>query len=274
MSQPDAASAPESPSWAQRHPLLKKNLIILAIAILAEIILLSFNASADSFLWHATRWFMGDQDAYSWQLIHAGAANFPHAPWWRTMTPPFGSRLYHDTETNWRVLRDVGVPAEVILIMILVWMYDPAGLRALLLILGGVLGAGVVDILVKSVCGRMRPDMDVFGGANTWNFFRGFHSQADLSFPSGHAVVAFSVAAALCYLSPRGRVLFVTVAALVGLSRVVMQAHFYSDVIAGATIGWVCGSTVIVWLGPRLGIPRRKLSSAPAPAVETSVGAA
>ncbi|HTV47432.1 MAG TPA: phosphatase PAP2 family protein [Phycisphaerae bacterium] len=266
MSQPDAASAAGSPSWAQRHPLLKKNLIILAVALVAEIILLSFNAHTDSFLWHATRWFMGDQDSYQWPLIHAGASALPDAPWWRTVPPPFGSRLYHETEGTWRVLRDVAVPAEVILIMLLIWIYDPAGWRALLLVLGGILGAGVVDILVKSVCGRQRPDMNVYGGDNVWNFMRGFHSQTDLSFPSGHAVVAFSVAAALCYLSPRGRVLFVTVAALVGFSRVVMQAHFYSDVIAGATIGWVCSSTLIDWLGPRLEIPQRKLSPATQPA--------
>jgi membrane-associated phospholipid phosphatase len=260
MPQFAAFKASGSQFRARRHRPLKKNLIILALALLAEILLLSFNARADSFMWHATRWFMGDQDAYSWQAVHLDSAAYPDAPWWRTIQPPFGSQLYAHTESTWRALRDFGVPAEIILIVVLVWLYDQAGGRAVLLLGASVLGAGVVDLGVKSICGRMRPDMDLIGGANVWNWFRGFHTQADLSFPSGHAVVAFSVAAVLCYLSPRGKVLFVVVAALVGFSRVVMQAHFYSDVIAGATIGWVCGSTIVRWLGPRLDVGQRKFS--------------
>ncbi|MHB1768770.1 MAG: phosphatase PAP2 family protein, partial [Phycisphaerae bacterium] len=96
--------------------------------------------------------------------------------------------------------------------------------------------------------------------------FRGFHTQVDLSFPSGHACVAFAMAAALTYLSPKGRRLFLLVAWLTSFSRIVMQAHFYSDIIAGGTIGWFCGFGCAIWMAERLGVPQRTL----APEVQTS----
>lgn len=251
--------------------VLKKNLTILAIVAVVEILLLSFNARLDTFAWRATRWLMGNQQPYSWQAVRLNLRTHPDAPWWRTITPPFHSQLYHHTESTWRALRDVGVPAEVIFICLLVWVYDPARWKGLLLILGAILGAGAVSEAFKSVCGRVRPigtlaHSHLNDGLNVWHWWRGFHTQKDLSFPSGHACVAFAMAAALTYLSPRGRRLFLLVAFLTSISRVVMQAHFYSDIIAGGTIGWFCGFGCTIWLGERLGVPQRTV----APAGQTS----
>ena len=59
----------------------------------------------------------------------------------------------------------------------------------------------------------------------------------DRSFPSGHAQTAFAAAVYLSLLFPRGAVLFLALAALVGLSRVALGVHYPSDVLAGALIG-------------------------------------
>ncbi len=263
-------------AWSQRHPVLKKNLIILALIAVAEIALLSFNARLDTFFWRATRWVMGNQQPYKWQAVRVNTATHPHAPWWRTLTPPFHSELYHHTESTWRILRDVGEPGEILFICVLLWVYDPAGWKAAVLTLGGVLGAGSVSEAFKCVCGRLRPismlpDGRLNDGLNVWEWGRGFHTQTNLSFPSGHAMVGFAMAAALTYLSPRGRRLFLVLAWLVAFSRVVMQAHFYSDVIAGGTIGWFCGFGVIIWLGERLGLPQRQLAPATATAAACEI---
>lgn len=56
--------------------------------------------------------------------------------------------------------------------------------------------------------------------------------------PSGHTVFAFMLAAALSPGAPAGvKVLLWTFAALAGLSRIAVGAHFPADVIAGALIG-------------------------------------
>ena len=59
-----------------------------------------------------------------------------------------------------------------------------------------------------------------------------------LGFVSGHATVAFGCAAVLSpYLSLRWRVFAYTLAAVVGLSRIVVGAHLPLDAIGGAALG-------------------------------------
>jgi undecaprenyl-diphosphatase len=57
------------------------------------------------------------------------------------------------------------------------------------------------------------------------------------SFPSGHASTVFAVAAVLGILIPLLRWPLLAVATGLALTRVVVRAHFLSDVIAGAAIG-------------------------------------
>jgi membrane-associated phospholipid phosphatase len=103
--------------------------------------------------------------------------------------------------------------------------------------------AGGLSTLVRYCGGRFRPEH--INGENIWQLWRG---GTDLSWPSGHATLAFATAAALTYLSPRGRWLFVFVAAACAVARVVMQAHFWSDVIMGSVLGWSVGWFVTVWI--------------------------
>jgi membrane-associated phospholipid phosphatase len=98
-----------------------------------------------------------------------------------------------------------------------------------------VAGSGIVTDVVKVICGRARPKLlfaDNFYGF-TWGA-----TQADYwSFPSGHATTAAALATALFLLWPRGLPLYVVAALLVMASRIILDAHYTSDVIAGAAIG-------------------------------------
>lgn len=64
------------------------------------------------------------------------------------------------------------------------------------------------------------------------------------SFPSGHTATAFSMAVALSWAFPRGRVFFFSLAALAGLQRIVSNSHWPSDVLAGAAIGLLAATAV------------------------------
>lgn len=57
------------------------------------------------------------------------------------------------------------------------------------------------------------------------------------SFPSGHTMVTFTVAATLAFYYPRIAIILYPLAALVGLSRVYLGSHYPSDVVAGAFLG-------------------------------------
>jgi undecaprenyl-diphosphatase len=68
----------------------------------------------------------------------------------------------------------------------------------------------------------------------------------DFGFPSGHTFLAFSSAV---YISDKVKKKYITIlvfflALLVGISRILVGAHFLSDVIGGVVIGilfsWIC----------------------------------
>jgi membrane-associated phospholipid phosphatase len=69
---------------------------------------------------------------------------------------------------------------------------------------------------------------------------------ASPSFPSGHAMSAFAVAAAIAVLAPRTRWLVFGVAAVIGFSRVYLGVHYWIDVLAGAALGLAIGVGVAV----------------------------
>jgi len=110
-------------------------------------------------------------------------------------------------------------------------------------LLFGWLGAKVI----KSMVGRGRP------GAILDDVILGFDVPiAEVGFPSGHAVLAFTLVTALFpYLGRGGRVAAVAVAVLVAATRVYVGAHLPLDVIGGAGFGVAIGTLVTFVSGAR-----------------------
>lgn len=65
---------------------------------------------------------------------------------------------------------------------------------------------------------------------------------ASPSFPSGHAMSAFAVAAAIAVLAPRLRWAVLAFAAVIAVSRAYLGVHFWLDVLAGAALGIAIGA--------------------------------
>jgi undecaprenyl-diphosphatase len=75
------------------------------------------------------------------------------------------------------------------------------------------------------------------------------------SFPSGHAIIAFGIAALLTpYLGRWGRVVVWSLAGLNGLARIYLGAHNPLDVVCGAAVGVALGAL----LAYAVGIPERR----------------
>lgn len=102
----------------------------------------------------------------------------------------------------------------------------------------------IVSVFAKWVFGRIRPKLSQKAGTLDFNFFTWTYDGIGLSFPSGHTTVAFSAAFALSTLVPQARIPLFALAGLVGAARIVLGAHYLSDVIAGALCGIVFASLV------------------------------
>ncbi|MGH6663664.1 MAG: phosphatase PAP2 family protein [Pseudolabrys sp.] len=96
--------------------------------------------------------------------------------------------------------------------------------------------------IVKHIFGRARP---LVGGSLDPYLFSPFNwSAAYASLPSGHATTAFAVLAAFGSLWSRGRTAFLIYALLIAISRVMVTAHYPSDVLMGAVVG-VAGALLV-----------------------------
>jgi membrane-associated phospholipid phosphatase len=104
-----------------------------------------------------------------------------------------------------------------------------------------ILAAGIISPVSKRVIGRSRPRQGE--GADS---FHPFNSNYD-SFPSGHATQAFAIASVISAHSDKLWVSIsaYTLASFVGYARIYHDAHWVSDVSAGALIGTVVGHGVV-----------------------------
>jgi membrane-associated phospholipid phosphatase len=94
--------------------------------------------------------------------------------------------------------------------------------------------SGLLNLLIKWLAGRYRPNM-LEKGYFGFNYFSvGYDLN---SFPSGHTVTAFSLAAAISILFPRAGIVAFIIAISIGMTRIIITSHYLSDVIAGAGIG-------------------------------------
>jgi undecaprenyl-diphosphatase len=99
----------------------------------------------------------------------------------------------------------------------------------------------IVADLLKHLIGRPRPSvLDQDGFQLGPSFMKGYDS-----FPSGHAVTIFAMAAVLSYVYPQWKRGWYAAAAMVGLTRVYLDFHFVSDVVAGAILGMLTAKGVV-----------------------------
>jgi membrane-associated phospholipid phosphatase len=105
-------------------------------------------------------------------------------------------------------------------------------------LMSSLIAAGILTPALKSLVGRSRPSQSP---RNYEFLYRG------ASFPSGHTTQAFALAAVIAehYDSVWIDGVAYGVAGLVGYARMEHNAHFASDVVAGALIGVAVGKAVV-----------------------------
>lgn len=107
-------------------------------------------------------------------------------------------------------------------------------------LIASLISGAIVAPALKFAVGRVRP-------RDTEKTFEFHPFSGNSSFPSGHATEAFAVASVISthYDVVWVRVVSYGSAALVGYARIHHQAHFFSDVTAGAVLGTATGMAVV-----------------------------
>jgi membrane-associated phospholipid phosphatase/uncharacterized protein YjeT (DUF2065 family) len=200
--------------------------IVIGAAVLGVVLLYLFVTVADQVLGHQT----ATLDTSAYQLVSR-----------------FSSPL---TDVAARVISFLGSEAvllfSVLLLGLFLWQRR-WGAAAMLVLIS--LGAQLLNDVLKNLFHRTRPEP-----------VAGFIAAQDYSFPSGHAMISVAFYLYLAYLVWRlvpgawrwvvnGGLVVLVLA--IGASRVYLQAHYFTDVIAGYLAGFVWAEAVIIG-GPLL----------------------
>ncbi|MCD2174490.1 phosphatase PAP2 family protein [Rhizobium sp. C4] len=94
--------------------------------------------------------------------------------------------------------------------------------------------SGIIGNVVKRIIGRARPPLFDAEGAF---HFKAFSGHLYESFPSGHSTTDGAMAMALAVLFPAIRVPVLIIGGFLALTRIMVGAHYLSDVIAGYSFG-------------------------------------
>ena len=100
-----------------------------------------------------------------------------------------------------------------------------------------ILAVGIITQAGKHIMGRPRPNYTDFENSVVFKFFTlesNFHS-----FPSGHSSTIFIVCLIISSVFPKLKYYFYFLGSIVALSRVVVGAHFFTDIVAGALIALI-----------------------------------
>lgn len=101
-----------------------------------------------------------------------------------------------------------------------------------------VIAVGIIVFFTKLIINRPRPyeSHDIVAMINT----------SMSSFPSGHAMIVFSLVPFTTKNFPSHKYYFFAIAILVAFSRIYLNVHYLSDIVAGAFIGYLIGMILSV----------------------------
>lgn len=140
-----------------------------------------------------------------------------------------------------------GHSVGIVTIALAVCCIDVRQRRSAATVISAGLGGGLAAAGLKLFISRTRPRNFDFLTNDVAATFQGFlpltsAPSAAQSFPSAHTASAVGLAVVLTALYPRGRLLFAALAILVAGHRLHSGAHFPSDILLGALVGWCIGT--------------------------------
>lgn len=145
-------------------------------------------------------------------------------------------------------IEQASIPVMVVITGILWFFARPGGDRKWKLACASGYAAAalgyVIAFVIHHVYDRARPYEAHPTMRHPWS------SSTDASFPSDHTSLSFAIAFAVLAFDTVAGVVFLVVAAVIGIGRLFIGAHYPGDVLAGVGVGLVA-ALVVVRLLPR-----------------------
>ncbi|MBM4177831.1 MAG: phosphatase PAP2 family protein [Ignavibacteria bacterium] len=113
---------------------------------------------------------------------------------------------------------------------------------------GAVAASGIIANIMKVLACRPRPPLLIEKSITEWNLLGLQMEYIWNSFPSGHATTGLAIAVAGSAVYPRLKHAFWIIGLAIAVGRIMLNAHYLSDVLAGSLIGVV----VSIWFASRL----------------------
>lgn len=138
-----------------------------------------------------------------------------------------------------------------ILLMIILIIYEfykkkKINLYLLISIVPIICGWAISEFCIKNLVGRDRPYIAIDELAEYIQLI-GYKMSSGKSFPSGHTLIAFAAAFVLSNYNKKYLPYAYVLATLIGFSRIVLGAHYFTDVLAGVGLGTILGSLGVLF---------------------------
>ena len=131
------------------------------------------------------------------------------------------------------VVTVLGSSLAVVILTTLIFMFSKKNRKYLSVLWITLIIGYLLTSLLKTLTARERPESLLI-------------EETGFSFPSGHSVAVFAPFIIIKKHFPKLKLYWIILAAIVLFSRLYLGAHYLSDVIAGALIGYLVGDLVIM----------------------------
>jgi len=168
---------------------------------------------------------------------------------WRLYHAIYDVSLHHHwVGTLFNAIEKASIPFMVVATVALWFLARPGGDRKWKLAAGSGLGAAAVAVVcnqvIHAIWDRPRP-YETHQISHPWS------SATDASFPSDHASASLAIAFAVLAFDPVAGALFLVAAVLIAVGRVLIGAHYLSDIGASLLVAAV-SAFVVVRFGRRV----------------------